>query len=98
MCNIKYRDLFRNFELTVNAVCVEEKVGESFPVTMVINSFRAYLDEFRNSVSGKKKEKEKEKKRRKKPNKKLKRDKDVIVSIVSLFSCCLLEDKGEMMP
>ena len=84
MCNIKYRDLFRNFETLMNAICVEENVAESFPVTMVTNSFRAYLDEFRNSVSAKKKEKEKEKKRRKKPNKKLKRDKDVIVSIVSL--------------
>ena len=67
----------------MNAICVEENVAESFPVTMVTNSFRAYLDEFRNSVSAKKKEKEKEKKRRKKPNKKLKRDKDVIVSISS---------------
>ena len=92
-CNIKYRDLFRIFETLMNATCVEEKVAESFPITMVTNSFRAYLNEFRNSVSAKMKEKEEEKKRRKKPNKKSKRDKDVLVSIssntldLSFFNC-----------
>ena len=80
MCNIRYRDLFANFELTMNATCRDEKVDESFPGTMVINAFRGFLDEFRNSVNVKKKEKEKEKKR-KKPHKKRKREKDTIVSI-----------------
>ena len=87
MCNIKYRELFANFELTMVATCRDEKVDESFPVTMVINAFRGYLDEFRNIVKDLKKEKDKEKKRRKKPNKKGKRDKDTIVSIKKYCNC-----------
>ncbi|XP_052795146.1 unconventional myosin-IXAa-like isoform X4 [Mya arenaria] len=74
-CNMKYRDLFVNFENTMEATCAEEQVTIDFPVTLCINAFRGYLDEFRKSANTRKKEAKHKKKQKRE---KAKKDKDVI--------------------
>jgi hypothetical protein len=44
---ISYKDLTDHFEQVILNVCQREQAWETFPVTMGINAFRGYLDEFR---------------------------------------------------
>ncbi|CAL4061590.1 unnamed protein product, partial [Meganyctiphanes norvegica] len=69
--NMKYKDLIKNFEQVMNKVC-KVKVGDSaFPVTMGVNAFRGFLDEFIREKSKKPVEKPKKpRKPRKKRHKK----------------------------
>ncbi|KAK3911746.1 Unconventional myosin-IXa [Frankliniella fusca] len=70
--NIKYKDLIANFMHVMETVCNQENSREDFPVTMGVNAFRGFMNEFMNrSISEKekpgrkrKKEKDKDKKRR----------------------------------
>ena len=85
VANIKYRDLFVNFEGIMDYVCKEEKVDtDVFPVTLCINAFRGYLDEFRNSAIVKNKN-SKYRKKQNRPNKREKLKKDSIVSTTEIF-------------
>lgn len=43
---IRYRDLLLNFEQTLHNISKQEKTSEVFPVSMGINAFRSFLDEF----------------------------------------------------
>lgn len=79
--SIKYRDLFANFEVTMDATCNEQNVGSEFPVTLCINAFRGYLDEFIKNVNSKKKD-GKFKKKKERPNRRDNKKKDILVSIV----------------
>ncbi|XP_053405798.1 unconventional myosin-IXAb-like isoform X4 [Mercenaria mercenaria] len=76
-CNIKYRVLFAMFESTMRGTCEEQKVDAEFPVTLCINAFRSYLDEFRNSVNSKKKD-SKFKKKKERQNRRDNKKKDII--------------------
>jgi len=78
---MKYRDLFVNFENTMEATCADESVSPDFPVTLCINAFRSYLDEFRKSDSTRKKDVKNKKKQNRHKREKTKKDKDTIVSI-----------------
>ncbi|XP_026278963.1 unconventional myosin-IXb isoform X5 [Frankliniella occidentalis] len=70
--NIKYKDLIANFMHVMETVCNQENTREDFPVTMGVNAFRGFMNEFMNrSITEKekpgrkrKKEKDKDKKRR----------------------------------
>lgn len=87
MVNMKYRDLFVNFEGTMEHICKIENVDtEKFPVTLCINAFRGYLDEFRNSAIVKNKN-SKFRKKQNRPNKREKLKKDLIVSYLPQHSC-----------
>ncbi|KAL5277342.1 MYO9B family protein [Megaselia abdita] len=46
--NIKYRDLIDNFVQVMETCCDKEK-NENFPLTMGVNAFRGFLNEFMNS-------------------------------------------------
>lgn len=50
---IGYKDLIDHFEQVILNVCQQERAYESFPVTMGVNAFRGYLDEFRTLASRK---------------------------------------------
>lgn len=43
---LKYKDLIKNFEQVMNTVCKEKMGNDTFPVTMGVNAFRGFLDEF----------------------------------------------------
>ncbi|XP_052282643.1 unconventional myosin-IXa-like isoform X3 [Dreissena polymorpha] len=72
--NFKYRDMFVNFENTMESICKVENVSQDFPVTICINAFRGYLDEFRNSASTRKKEAKSKKKQGRPKREKVKKD------------------------
>ncbi|XP_044740758.1 unconventional myosin-IXa-like [Chrysoperla carnea] len=66
--NIKYKDLIANFLHVMETVCVQEQKGEDFPVTMGVNAFRGFLNEFmstRNEPEKPGKAKRKKEKKRK---------------------------------
>ena len=74
---LKYCDLMLSFEKTLNARAQEEAKDESFPVTIGINAFRGFMDEFVNKKkSGELPAIKKEKKDKKKKDK----DKEYFVS------------------
>lgn len=62
--NIKYRDLIANFEHVIETTCGKKA---DFPLTMAVNAFRGFMNEFMNS-----RETEKPKTKRNKKNKKRK--------------------------
>ncbi|KAF4532935.1 hypothetical protein B566_EDAN015647 [Ephemera danica] len=62
--NIKYKDLIANF---LQTVCYQENTREDFPVTMGVNAFRGFMNEFmaQNRLEEKPKTKRKKEKKRK---------------------------------
>ncbi|XP_054286933.1 unconventional myosin-IXa-like isoform X1 [Macrosteles quadrilineatus] len=44
--NIKYKDLIANFLRVMETVCTQEQTKTDFPVTMGVNAFRGFLNEF----------------------------------------------------
>lgn len=48
-CNVQYKDLITNFEQAMETVCQRENKGDSFPVTMGVNAFRGFMNEFMTS-------------------------------------------------
>ncbi|KAL1117615.1 hypothetical protein AAG570_003930 [Ranatra chinensis] len=44
--NIKYKDLIANFVHVIETVCHQEQTRADFPVTMGVNAFRGFLNEF----------------------------------------------------
>ena len=74
-----YCDLMISFQKTLEAKAKEETADESFPVTIGINAFRGFMDDFvRKKKSGELPPIKKEKKEKKKKDK----DKDVYVSTI----------------
>lgn len=76
---ISYKNLIDNFEQVMLHVCERENTYKSFPVTMGVNAFRGFLDEFRSlaakcNLTEKNKHKNTPKRRRTKLSKKLKED------------------------
>ena len=68
-----------NFEKALTAQVEKETTDDSFPVTIGINAFRGFLDEFNNKKkSGELPQMKKEKKEKKKKDKE--KDKDIYVS------------------
>ncbi|KAK7873049.1 hypothetical protein R5R35_000338 [Gryllus longicercus] len=65
--NIKYKDLIANFLHVMETVCNQEQMKEAFPVTMGVNAFRGFMNEFMslNRVEEKPKTKRKKEKKRK---------------------------------
>lgn len=62
--NIKYRDLITNFEQVMQTCCGNRK--DDFPLTMGVNAFRGFMNEFMNSRdTDKPKAKRKKEKKRK---------------------------------
>lgn len=62
--NIKYRDLISNFEQVMETCCGSKK--DDFPLTMGVNAFRGFMNEFMNSRdTDKPKAKRKKEKKRK---------------------------------
>lgn len=62
--NIKYRDLIANFEQVMETSCANKK--DDFPLTMGVNAFRGFMNEFMNSRDTEKpKAKRKKEKKRK---------------------------------
>lgn len=43
---IKYKDLIANFLHIMETVCIQEQTSEDFPVTMGVNAFRGFMNEF----------------------------------------------------
>lgn len=73
-----YRNLLTKFALTLEAEVKLERTNASFPVTMGVNAFRGFLDEF---IKHHKKEKKKQDKKVDNKNQKQeKTKKDVYVS------------------
>ncbi|XP_050731320.1 unconventional myosin-IXa-like isoform X3 [Eriocheir sinensis] len=71
---LKYKDLIKSFEQVMNTVCKEKMENDTFPVTMGVNAFRGFLDEF---IREKKKPVE-EKLRRKRHRRKKKKVEEVV--------------------
>lgn len=46
---LKYKDLIANFHHVMETVCKEGNQADTFPVTMCVNAFRGFMDEFMNS-------------------------------------------------
>uniref|UniRef100_A0A147BEA1 Putative myosin class v heavy chain n=3 Tax=Ixodes ricinus TaxID=34613 RepID=A0A147BEA1_IXORI len=67
---LRYKDLTDHFLQVVQSVIGQESSQETFPITMAVNAFRGFLDEFRNvyQSESKPKSKGKKRKRKKKPS------------------------------
>ncbi|XP_046401208.1 unconventional myosin-IXAa-like isoform X2 [Ischnura elegans] len=65
--NIKYKDLIANFLHVMETVCNQDNTHEDFPVTMGVNAFRGFMNEFMNlnRLDEKPKAKRKKEKKRK---------------------------------
>ncbi|XP_012264562.2 unconventional myosin-IXa-like isoform X2 [Athalia rosae] len=63
--NIKYTDLIANFLHVMETVCKQENTREDFPVTMGVNAFRGFMNEFMNLVKNEAPEKQSKSKRKK---------------------------------
>ncbi|XP_044000848.1 unconventional myosin-IXAa-like isoform X2 [Aphidius gifuensis] len=48
--NLKYTDLITNFLRVMETVCKQENTREDFPVTMGVNAFRGFMNEFMSLV------------------------------------------------
>ncbi|KAL7305793.1 hypothetical protein TKK_0002041 [Trichogramma kaykai] len=72
--NIKYTDLIANFVQVIENVCKQENLKEDFPVTMGVNAFRGFMNEF--MVQAKTESSEKSSKSKRKREKKDKSKKD----------------------
>lgn len=64
--SIKYKDLITNFMQAMETVCQREQKDNDFPVTMGVNAFRGFMDEFMTSrIEAEKPSKTKRKKEKK---------------------------------
>ncbi|KAH8039651.1 hypothetical protein HPB51_008244 [Rhipicephalus microplus] len=63
---LRYKDLTDHFEQVARSVIEQECSSKAFPLTMAVNAFRVFLDEFRNIYRSENKPKSKGKKRKRK--------------------------------
>ncbi|XP_017881675.1 unconventional myosin-IXa-like isoform X2 [Ceratina calcarata] len=68
--NIKYTDLIANFLHVMQTVCKQENTSEDFPVTMGVNAFRGFMNEFMTVVKTEALEKQSKSKRKKEKKRK----------------------------
>nr|XP_034195851.1 unconventional myosin-IXAa-like isoform X1 [Osmia lignaria]XP_034195852.1 unconventional myosin-IXAa-like isoform X1 [Osmia lignaria]XP_034195853.1 unconventional myosin-IXAa-like isoform X1 [Osmia lignaria] len=68
--NIKYTDLIANFLHVMETVCKQENTTEDFPVTMGVNAFRGFMNEFMTLVKTEAPEKQSKSKRKKEKKRK----------------------------
>lgn len=68
--NIKYTDLIANFLHVMETVCKQENTREDFPVTMGVNAFRGFMNEFMTLVKTEAPEKQSKSKRKKEKKRK----------------------------
>ncbi|OAD54572.1 Unconventional myosin-IXa [Eufriesea mexicana] len=68
--NIKYTDLIANFLHVMETVCKQENTSEDFPVTMGVNAFRGFMNEFMTLVKTEAPEKQSKGKRKKEKKRK----------------------------
>ncbi|XP_011882942.1 PREDICTED: unconventional myosin-IXb-like isoform X2 [Vollenhovia emeryi] len=68
--NIKYTDLIANFLHVMETVCKQENTREDFPVTMGVNAFRGFMNEFMAMVKTEAPEKQSKSKRKKEKKRK----------------------------
>ncbi|XP_011688564.1 PREDICTED: unconventional myosin-IXb-like isoform X2 [Wasmannia auropunctata] len=67
--NIKYTDLIANFLHVMETVCKQENTREDFPVTMGVNAFRGFMNEFMAMVKTEAPEKQSKKRKKEKKRK-----------------------------
>ncbi|KAF5301534.1 hypothetical protein FQR65_LT08838 [Abscondita terminalis] len=89
--NIKYKDLITNFMQAMETVCQRERKDEDFPVTMGVNAFRGFMNEFMSSRT----EAEKPSKTKRKKEKKRKGDEPIkfaghrfVLTIINIPTAC----------
>lgn len=89
--NIKYKDLIANFLHVMETVCHQEQKEEDFPVTMGVNAFRGFMNEFMTSRS----EAEKPSKTKRKKEKKRKIEDPIsffghsfVLTIINIPTAC----------
>lgn len=68
--NIKYTDLIANFLHVMETVCKQENTRKDFPVTMGVNAFRGFMNEFMTLVKTEGPEKQSKSKRKKEKKRK----------------------------
>lgn len=68
--NIKYTDLIANFLHVMETVCKQENTREDFPVTMGVNAFRGFMNEFMTLVKTEAPDKQSKSKRKKEKKRK----------------------------
>ncbi|XP_025992443.1 unconventional myosin-IXa isoform X4 [Solenopsis invicta] len=68
--NIKYTDLIANFLHVMETVCKQENTREDFPVTMGVNAFRGFMNEFMAMIKTEALEKQSKSKRKKEKKRK----------------------------
>ncbi|KAK0080281.1 hypothetical protein PV325_000172 [Microctonus aethiopoides] len=68
--NIKYTDLIANFLQVMETVCKQENTREDFPVTMGVNAFRGFMNEFMTLVKTEGPDKQSKSKRKKEKKRK----------------------------
>lgn len=91
--NIKYTDLIANFLQAMETVCKQENTSEDFPVTMGVNAFRGFMNEFMTMVKNEALEKQSKSKRKK--DKKRKQEEPVLhgnhlfhLTIINIPTAC----------
>ncbi|KAK9506129.1 hypothetical protein O3M35_008120 [Rhynocoris fuscipes] len=90
--NIKYKDLIANFSHVMETVRLEEHMRADFPVTMGVNAFRGFMNEFMTKT---REEQEKPRKTKRKKDKKRKVEDPVlhaghhfILTIINIPTAC----------
>lgn len=100
-CSIKYKDLITNFVQAMETVCQREMKNKEFPVTMCVNAFRGFMNEFMSSRS----ETEKPNKAKRKKEKKRKVDDSIkyaghtfVSTIINIPTACEICNSFFMWP
>lgn len=99
--NIKYKDLIANFLHVMETVCHQEQKKEDFPVTMGVNAFRGFMNEFMTSRT----EAEKPSKTKRKKEKKRKLEDPIsfaghsfVLTIINIPTACEICNSFFMWP
>ena len=75
--NIKYTDLIANFLHVMETVCKQENLKEDFPLTMGVNAFRGFMNEFMALAKTEALEKQSKSKRKKEKKEKRKQEEPI---------------------
>lgn len=75
--NIKYTDLIANFSHVMETVCKQENLKEAFPLTMGVNAFRGFMNEFMALAKTEAMEKQSKSKRKKEKKEKRKQEEPI---------------------
>ncbi|KAL3279519.1 hypothetical protein HHI36_017028 [Cryptolaemus montrouzieri] len=101
VCNVRYKDLICNFQQAMETVCQKEQKekDKDFPVTMGLNAFRGFMNEFMLTRAEEKPSKTKRKKEKKRKLETIKfKGHTFLLTIINIPTACEICNSFFMWP